>query len=152
MPRYGLIETRIRALDDPRAMVALWMIGLEDEPERSGEILVAEIFGRDVQSDRARIGMGVRRWADPALTDDVVAEDVAVDVRDWHAYSADWTQQHVAFYVDDRLVRVVEQSPDYPLQLMLAHYEFPVDDDHRRPTDYPKVFEVDWVRISQRRA
>jgi beta-glucanase (GH16 family) len=96
--------------------------------------------------------MGVRRWADPALTDDVVAEDVAVDVREWHTYSADWTGEHVAFYVDDRLIRVVDQSPDYPMQLMLDIYEFPVDDDPRPPPDYPKAFEVDWVRISQRRA
>jgi hypothetical protein len=150
--RRQLIETRIRALDDPRAMVALWLIGLEDVPERSGEILVAEIFGRDVTPDRAKVGMGVRRWADPALTDDVVAAEVAVDVRDWHTYSADWTQEHVAFYVDDRLVRVVDQAPDYPMQLMLDIYEFPVDDDPRPPRDYPKVFEIDWVRISQRRA
>jgi hypothetical protein len=147
-----VVDSRIRALDDPRAMVALWLIGLEDVPERSGEILVAEIFGRDVRRDRAKVGMGVRRWADPTLTDDVVAEEVAIDVRDWHTYSADWTQEHVAFYVDDRLVRVVDQSPAYPMQLMLDIYEFPLDDDPRQNADYPKAFEVDWVRISQRRA
>ena len=28
-------------------MVALWLIGYEDEPDRSGEICVCEIFGRD---------------------------------------------------------------------------------------------------------
>jgi hypothetical protein len=126
------------------------MIGMEDGPERSGEILVAEIFGRDVRPDRARIGMGVRRWADPRLNDDVVAEEVAIDARDWHTYSADWTPERVAFYVDDRLIRVVDQSPTYPLQLMIDIYRFPVDDDRRPPAHYPKVFEVDWVRISQR--
>jgi hypothetical protein len=26
-----------------------------------------------------------------------------------------------------------------------------VDDDRRDPADYPKVFEVDWVRVSRRR-
>src|SRR5689334_3730511 len=66
----GPLEARMRPLDDPRAMVALWMIGLEDTPERSSEICVAEIFGRDVRPEGARIGMGVRSWADPAITDD----------------------------------------------------------------------------------
>jgi hypothetical protein len=39
-PRYGLVEIRARATDDPLSMVALWMIGYEDEPERSAEICV----------------------------------------------------------------------------------------------------------------
>ena len=58
-PRYGIIETRLRASADPRCMIALWMIGYEDRPERSGEICVFEIFGRDVASGRAGVGMGV---------------------------------------------------------------------------------------------
>jgi hypothetical protein len=146
---HGLIEARMRALDDPRAMVALWMIGLEDAPERSSEICMAEIFGRDVQSDRARIGMGVHPWADPAITEDFVAEELAIDVRDWHTYSADWTSDRIAWYVDDRLIRVVEQSASYPMQLMLGIYEFPIPHDPRHPADYPKAFEVDWVRMSR---
>ena len=150
-PRYGLVETRLRAIADPRVMVALWMIGLEDTPERSSEICVAEIFGRDVRRDRARIGMGVHPWADPAITEDFVQEDLAIDVLDWHTYAADWTPERVAWYVDDRLARVVEQSPAYPQQLMLGIYEFPIEGDERPAADYPKAFEIDFVRVSQRR-
>jgi hypothetical protein len=150
-PRYGLVEARMRALGDPRLMVALWMIGLEDTPERSSEICVAEIFGRDVRAGGARVGMGLHPWADPTITDDFLQEDLAIDIRDWHTYAADWTDQRVAWYVDDRLVRVVEQSPTYPQQLMLGVYEFPIDGDERPAADYPKTFEVDHVRVSQRR-
>jgi hypothetical protein len=146
----GLIEARMRALDDPRAMVALWMIGLEDTPEHSSEICVAEIFGRDVRPEGGRIGMGVRSWADPAITDDFVAEELPIRVRDWQTYAAEWTDDGVAWYVDDRLVRVVEQSAMYPMQIMLGIYELPIADDPRQPADYPKVFEVDWVRVSRR--
>lgn len=148
---HGLIEIRMRALAVPRAMVSLWMIGLEDIPEHSSEINVAEIFGRAVEPGHAGIGMGVHPFGDPAITDDFVAEDVPIDVRDWHVYSADWTPERIAWYVDDRLVRVVEQSATYPMQLMLGLYEFPIDDDPRDPADYPKAFEVDWVRVSCRR-
>jgi hypothetical protein len=151
----NLIETRMRALADPRAMVSLWMIGLEDTPEHSSEINVAEIFGRNVESDRAHIGMGVHPFGDPAIIDDFIEMEIAIDVREWHTYSADWTPDHIAWYVDDRLIRVVEQSAAYPMQLMLDVYEFPPDDDTpdpRDPADYPKAFEVDWVRVSRRRA
>ena len=149
-----LIETRMRALADPRAMVSLWMIGLEDTPEHSSEINVAEIFGRTVEPDRARIGMGVHPFGDPTITDDFVANEIPIDVREWHTYSADWTSERIAWYIDDRLIRVVHQSATYPMQLMLGVYEFPPDGDAhdpRDPADYPKAFEVDWVRVSRRR-
>jgi hypothetical protein len=146
-PRYGLVELRCRALDDPRLMVALWMIGLGDALEHSGEICVAEIFGRDVVRERARVGMGVHPFDDPSLVDDFVPVDVAIDVRELHTYSAAWWRDGVAWYVDDQLVRTVDESPAYPLQLMLSLYQFPTDGpDDRASRDYPKVFEVDWVR------
>jgi hypothetical protein len=53
-PQYGLFELRAKAIDDPRCMVALWMIGYEDEPDRSAEICICEIFGRNVAADRVR--------------------------------------------------------------------------------------------------
>jgi hypothetical protein len=58
-PRYARVELRAQALADPRMMVALWMIGYEDEPTRSAEICICEIFGRDVQPDRSRQRAGV---------------------------------------------------------------------------------------------
>src|SRR5919199_824763 len=54
-PQYRRFELRARATDDPHSMVALWMIGYEDQPERSAEICICEIFGRDVDPDRARV-------------------------------------------------------------------------------------------------
>ena len=89
-PRYGLFELRARALDDPAAMVALWMIGYEDVPTRSAEICVCEIFGRDVGPDTARIGMGLHPFGDPSITDAFSAESVRIDVRQVHTYSVVW--------------------------------------------------------------
>jgi hypothetical protein len=54
-PHYGRIEMRSRATDDPYSMVALWMIGYEDEPERSAEICICEIFGRDVAAGQGLV-------------------------------------------------------------------------------------------------
>jgi hypothetical protein len=146
-PEDGLIEVRMRALEDPRLMVALWMIGIGDAPDRSGEICVAEIFGRNVGTEHAAVGMGVHPFGDPALTDDFQEVELPIDVRDWHTYSADWRADGVDWYVDDRHVRTVRQSPRYPLQLMLGIYEFPPDGPDARPKwAYPKVFEIAFVR------
>ncbi len=52
--RYGHVEVRMRAVLSPRSMVAFWMSGVEDRPERSAEICVMEVFGRPrIQSARS---------------------------------------------------------------------------------------------------
>src|SRR6266545_4573196 len=73
-PLYGRVELRAKASADPCAMVALWMIGYEDEPERSAEICVCEIFGRDVGPDQAKVGIGVHPFGDPRIVDDFSRE------------------------------------------------------------------------------
>jgi hypothetical protein len=142
-PQYGLFELRCNAVDDPRCMVALWMIGFEDRPERSGEICVCEIFGRNVTPDRAGVGMGVHPWADPDLRDDFTVEQIHMDARGFHVYAVEWTPDHVAFFVDNRLVKVCDQAPAYPMQFMLGIYEF-AGDGPARP--YPREFVVDYFR------
>jgi hypothetical protein len=145
-PQYGRIELRARAIDDPRSMVALWMIGYGDEPHRAGEICVCEIFGRDVGANTAAVGVGVHPFADPKLADDFSQETVAIDARDFHVYAAEWTPRGVAFFVDRNVIKTVDQSPDYPLQLMLSLYEFPASEYGESTTPYPKTFTVDYVR------
>jgi hypothetical protein len=122
--RYGRVELRARATDHPDAMVALWLIGFENEPERSGELCVCEIFGRDVGQAEAVVGLGVRRLGDPALEDDFRRVTVAVDARDYHDYAAEWSPEGAAFFLDGKVVARVERAPAYPLQLMLSLYAF----------------------------
>jgi Glycosyl hydrolases family 16 len=145
-PLYGRIELRAAATDDPNSMVALWMIGYEDAPERSAEICVCEIFGRDVTPDHVIVGIGVHPFGDPEIRDDFSRVTIPIDARDFHVYAAEWTTDQVCFFVDGQLVNRVGQSPGYPMQLMLSIYEFRADDgdDGRR---YPKEFQVDYVRV-----
>jgi hypothetical protein len=146
-PQCGRIELRAKAVDDPRNMVALWMIGYEDEPTRSAEICICEIFGRDVRPGQASIGMGVHPFGDPNIVDEFAAEPVPIDARQFHVYGAEWTREQVAFFVDGELVKTVPQSPAYPMQLMLGIYEFPEEEGMEpAPSEYPKAFVVDYVR------
>jgi beta-glucanase (GH16 family) len=146
-PQYGRIEMRAKAIDDPHTMVALWLIGYEDEPARSSEICVCEIFGHNVGPDEASVGVGVHPFGDPLISDDFSAESVPIDAREFHIYAAEWTRDRVTFFVDGELVKTVEQSPAYPMQLMLGIYEFPPHEDLETATGvYPKPFLVDYVR------
>ena len=146
-PQYGFFELRAKAIDDPRSMVALWMIGYEDEPERSAEICICEIFGRAMTFGTAAVGMGVHPFGDPTIVDEFAAEVVEIDAREFHVYAAEWTPDFVAFFIDRRLIKTVRQSPQYPMQFMLGIYEFP--DDGLAPAQahrYPKQFTIDYFR------
>jgi hypothetical protein len=145
-PRYGLFEVRARFSDDPDTMAAMWMIGFEDAPDRSAEICIVEIFGRDVGRDRVGIGMGVHPFHDPSIRDEFSVEPVAIDARDPHWYAATWTPDRIGFYVDDLLVKVVDQSPVYPMQLMIDIFEFRNDCRDHPPGPYPKTFVVERFR------
>ena len=141
-PQYGLIEFRAKVSDDPRTMAAFWMIGYEDESERSAEICICEIFGSDVGSDRTTIGVGVHPFGDPRIVDDFTRVTLPIDAREFHVYTAEWTFDGVAFFVDGDSVKTVEQSLAYPMQLMLSIYEFPRSDGDEPTRPYPKAFVV----------
>jgi hypothetical protein len=149
-PRLGLVEARARSIADPSCMVALWLIGLEERPEDSAEICVFEIFGRDVAPGTARVGVGVKAHGDPRVASDFQQVHLRGDATDWHTYAAEWTEDAVHFFLDERHVKTVAQSIGYPMQLMLNIYEFDAPAEPRA-ADYPKVFPVDFVQGSRRR-
>ena len=145
-PTFGLVELRASAIAEANCMVALWMIGFEQQPEQSGEICVMEIFGSEVDATRAKVGMGIHPWHDPALTEDFEKIDLIGDATRPHTYSVEWMPGLTRFYIDDALVKTSAQAPDYPMQLMLDVYEF------EPGGEYPKRFDVEflrgWTRIS----
>ena len=143
-PRHGVFALRARMPDDPATMAALWMIGYEDRPERSAEICICEVFGRDVDAGGAGVGMGVHPFGDPSIVDDFERVRLQIDVRESHEYAAEWAAGHVAFFVDGRELRRVEQSPGYQMQLMLGIYEF--GEQREEPGRYPLRFVVEELR------
>jgi hypothetical protein len=131
-PHYGQVEMRMRGVVTPRSMFAFWMSGIEDQPERSGEICVAEVFGNAVHDGFAEIGIGLHRFRDPALSEDFSAPPVEIDVSEFHTYGVDWRPGWLEFIIDDEVVRRLDQAPDYPMQLMIGVFDFPAkaaDDD-----------------------
>jgi hypothetical protein len=144
-PRYGAFVLRARAEIDVDSMVALWMIGYEDAPQRSSEICICEIFGSEVAPQRALVGMGVHPFGDPDIEDDFAKVDLSIDVREFHEYGAVWEPGQVSFHVDGQEVRTVAQAPSYPMQFMLGVYDFAPE-----PDETTKRFVVDSFRAYRR--
>jgi len=135
------VEISARMELSPRSMAALWLSGFEDDEaqERCGELCVFEVFGKDLGasgSPSAEVGVGVKAFRDPALTQDFAAPRLAIDVTTPHLYAVDWNSDEAVFSVDGRPVRRCPRPPTYPLQLMLAVFDFPGstgDDDDLVP-------------------
>jgi Glycosyl hydrolases family 16 len=138
-PRYGNVEVRMRAVITPRSMVAFWLAGIEDRPERSGEVCVAEVFGDAVREGTASVGMGVRRFRDPALTGDFSADPHRLDPALDHTYGVDWRPGSLTFTIDGTQVRHLDQAPDYPMQLMIGVFDFPAKAPRGEPVPVPEL-------------
>lgn len=150
LPKYGYFEIRAKASPNPDNVSALWMIGYEDLPNHSAELCIVEIKGSKVESEKAVIGYGVRKFQDTDLQDAFFEESFDFDVTKFHTYGMEWTQDEVSFYIDGKLTRTIAQSPKYPMQLMLNIYEIPQENSSRKPENYPQKFTVDYVKVFQK--
>jgi hypothetical protein len=138
-PRFGHLELRARMDLTSRSMAAWWLVGLEDQPDRCGELCVVEVFGGAITDEGAAVGMGVHPFRDPRLVEDFAAPRVPIDVREFHTYSVDWTPDGASFAVDGTVVRTVDVVPDYPMQSMVAVFDFP---DRATPGDAQQAAHV----------
>lgn len=141
-PTHGEIEVTMRGSVSERSMFAFWLSGIEDRPERSGEICVAEVFGCDVKPEGADFGVGIHRFRDPRLTEEFSTVFVPIDVSEQHTYAVAWKPDRVEFSIDSEIVHTSHQSPDYPMQLMIGVFDFPArpgPDDHTPETVVSRV-------------
>lgn len=144
LPKYGLVEIKAKGIHTLSNVVSLWMIGYEDEPQRSAEICVFEIKGWNVQPEKAVIGYGIHQFADPNMKEAFFEEAFEMNVMEYHVYAAEWMPGKTVFYIDGQKIKELDQAPDYPMQLMLGIYEVPEGAMDNR--DYPKEFVIDWVK------
>lgn len=124
-PHFGSVEVECAARIGPGSMFSAWMIGMEDEPDRCGEICLVEVFGDTIGNGSAEIGNGIKKIRDPALRQEFSAPRRELDVSEPHRYAVDWRPGAVDFLIDNERVRSVEQAPDYPMLLIIAVFDFP---------------------------
>ncbi|HVK34073.1 MAG TPA: glycoside hydrolase family 16 protein [Microlunatus sp.] len=127
-PHFGSLAVTMRGTVGPRSMIAFWLSGIEDAPERSGDLR-----GRDLRGRRGGRGGSGRAGRAPVprpdQTEEFATEPLRLDVGEDHTYAVDWRPDSLVFSVDGLIVRELQQAPDYPVQLMLGVFEFP----HRHP-------------------
>lgn len=125
VPHFGTISVTCSANLSPRSMFSAWMVGLEDQPDRCGEICVMEVFGDTVADGRAAVGQGIHRFRDPSLREDFSADPRDLDIEQSHTYAVRWRPGAVEWTIDGVTTRTADQAPDYPMMLILGVFDFP---------------------------
>ena len=59
---------------------------------------------------------GLHPFGDERIVDEFYEEDFVIDVTEWNIYKLEWKKDRVEFYYNSKLVRTIEQSPNYPMQ------------------------------------
>jgi hypothetical protein len=139
----GRAEVRMRMDLSARSMAAMWLAGFEEHHVDAGELCVVEVFGRDIEPGRsAAIGTGIKAINDPRLSDDFAAPVLNVDVTENHTYAVEWDHSTATFEIDGDTVRACASPPSYPLQIMLAVFDFPTwgPDQGHEPS-----LTVEWI-------
>jgi hypothetical protein len=149
LPQYGRFEIRAKAPSSEANVVSLWMIGYEDQPEKSAELCIFEVKGWNIGKKKTKIGFGIHQFNDPNLKEEFLEEDFDIDVTQFHTYSAKWTEKTVTFYIDGKKTKEIQQSPQYPMQLMLGIYEIPEMIKNKSRQKYPNEFVIDFVKVYQ---
>lgn len=128
---HGRLTVLARADLSARSMASVWLTGVEDAPERCGEVCVFEVFGDTLRDDppSAGVGAGVHAFRDPALAEDFAVSEVALDLAAWHRYEVEMRPDGCTWWVDGVDLRRSEQMPAYPLQIFVGVFDFPGRDD-----------------------
>ncbi|MFX1326324.1 MAG: glycoside hydrolase family 16 protein [Promethearchaeota archaeon] len=152
-PQYGYFELRAKGLKTSANHVALWMIGYEDSPEKSSEIAIFELVGSHISSNSSGIRYGVHPWGDPNIRDEFYEDYFPIDASQYHIYGLEWKPTSLDFYVDNKKIRTINQSPRYSMQFLLSIFEHRFEGawtGHYDPNaPYPKIFKIDYFRAYQ---
>ncbi|WP_337263081.1 MULTISPECIES: glycoside hydrolase family 16 protein [unclassified Serratia (in: enterobacteria)] len=107
LPRYGYFELRARCEMAANNVAALWMIGYEDLPERSAEICLFELKGKNIHREHAVIGYGVHPFGDTKIVDEFYEDPFELDVTAFNTYAIAWAEEHIDFFINQRKVRTI---------------------------------------------
>lgn len=151
--KYGYFELRAKAQRGGGIHSAWWMIGDQHQYDKSAEIDIFEILGKDVHDNKSKAWVTIHPWYDTVIRKQRLNYWVNTDISaDYHTYGFEWTKDGMKWYFDGQLVRSTSQSPDYKMYTLLGIYQSwggllswqgPVDEKQA----YPKSFDIDYFRV-----
>lgn len=159
--QYGRFEMRARIDTRPGLWPAFWTLGVAGEWPDKGEIDIMEYY-RGMLLANAAWGSGQRykaKWDDSRKS--LESFDDPKWSEKFHVWRMDWDEQRIALYVDDQLLNEVNLEETYnpgdkknpfrePHYLILNLAIGGNNGGDPAFTEFPALFEIDYVRVYQR--
>ncbi|QOC26349.1 hypothetical protein IC744_08400 [Microbacterium hominis] len=143
-PSCGRVEITVSATRAPNCMLAGWLVGTEHRsPTESGEICIFEIDA-DAIGETTVARTGIKAHHDPGLTTDMGEVVLPFDASSPHTWTVIWGRGETVIGCEGRVLRRIEQAPDYPLFLMIDLFEI-----GPHTGSYPKSATIHHVRAWQ---
>lgn len=123
-PSAGRVEVTVSATTAPGCMLAAWLVGTEHRaPDEAGEICLFEIDADAVSPHATRARCGLKAHGDPRLATDLAEVEVPLDATRPHTWSVSWGGGRTEIECEGRVVRHLDQAPDYPMFLLVDLFE-----------------------------
>lgn len=150
MTRYGFFECRAEVQRSAGVWAAFWIQSTEiskgEDPAVYGaEIDILECFrklGPDIVSHNVHWAYGPRQKTTRGM------QSYRKGVGDgFHSFALEWTPEKYVFYVDGYRYYEVTQGLSHIEEYLILSMEIPSKEEEIRPTVFPDVFTVDYVKV-----
>ena len=160
--QYGLFEIRARCPKGSGYQAAFWLSPLDGEyskltseggtrksADEATEIDIFEQLGKNDHANNFTVHYG-GGGSDEGSDQRHVVFPFSLTT-DFHVYSLQWDKKVLIWLVDGKPVHRSDKPPQSPFFIRLSVYEGdgPWRGAVSRPVDYPKDFEIDYVRVYQ---
>jgi len=158
---YGRFEMRARIDVSAGLWPAWWTLGVSKPWPGNGEIDIMEYYRGMLLANIAALGSdGKPKWFSNTFKTDSLGG--AAWARKFHTWRMDWTPEYIALFCDDQALNKVSlaalvnddksnfnpfRQPHYMLLNLAIGGQNGGNPDN---TAFPKIFEVDYVRVYQR--
>ncbi|WP_232468303.1 glycoside hydrolase family 16 protein [Alkalitalea saponilacus] len=163
--QYGIMEVRARI--DPRkgSWPAIWTLGVDRGWPSGGEVDVMEYYRIDgVPSILANAAWDVNNNYNPKWYSEVIPFLYFLEkdpnwAKEFHIWKMDWTEDYIRIYLDDELLNEIDLNetinydgfnPFRQPHYILLNLAIGSNGGDPSETDFPILYEVDYVRVFQK--
>lgn len=165
--KYGLIEVRAKIDTSSGMWPAIWTLGTHADRRwpANGEVDIMEFYKVDGQqtilANAAWAGEeGQDVWDDQKVPFSEFLEEDSQWPEKFHVWKMNWTEESIKLYLDDKLLNEIDLNktlnPDGFNPFHQPHYillNLAIGSNGGDPsnTEFPKQYEVDYVRVYQQK-
>ncbi len=163
--QYGVLEVRAKIDTRMGMWPAIWTLGVDQKWPANGEIDLMEFYRHE---GKAKI-LANAAWANAEKNAVWDSEKIPFykfteKEKDWadkfHIWKMDWTANYIRIYLDDELLNEIDLSktlnadgynPFHQPHYILLNLAIGANGGNPLDTDFPGKYEVDYVRIYQKK-